>query len=330
MHDCVAAHGCRPAEYLDRLGLLTERHGARARRLARRRRARARRRARRDDRHQPGVEHEARGRPRVPVPGGPRRGRPDRARHRRRRRRTTRSTCSPSSRCSRCCRSTPRSTPRCCPPPRRGRSRPAPPRPRLGGTPLAVGAPADFVLVDAAAPEMRAGAARRRARVLRRPAPRCRRVVVAGRGPDARPSGRRRGRDPRPGRLRRPGGCAPDDPHRTPRRIPHDERTADDRHRHAARPVRRVPRRSAAGSTRARARRDPRAAARAIAPATPEWRVHDVLAHLVGVPADILAGRLDGVASRRVDRGAGRTRGATCPRARCSRSGRRPARRWSR
>ncbi len=34
-----------------------------------------------------------------------------------------------------------------------------------------------------------------------------------------------------------------------------------------------------------------------IAPATPEWRVHDVLAHLVGVPADILAGRLDGVAS---------------------------------
>jgi uncharacterized protein (TIGR03083 family) len=35
----------------------------------------------------------------------------------------------------------------------------------------------------------------------------------------------------------------------------------------------------------------------AIAPATPEWRVHDVLAHLVGVPADILAGRLDGVAS---------------------------------
>jgi uncharacterized protein (TIGR03083 family) len=32
-----------------------------------------------------------------------------------------------------------------------------------------------------------------------------------------------------------------------------------------------------------------------VAPATPEWRVHDVLAHLVGVPADILAGRLDGV-----------------------------------
>jgi uncharacterized protein (TIGR03083 family) len=35
----------------------------------------------------------------------------------------------------------------------------------------------------------------------------------------------------------------------------------------------------------------------AIAPATPEWRVRDVLAHLVGVPADVLAGNLDGVAS---------------------------------
>lgn len=33
----------------------------------------------------------------------------------------------------------------------------------------------------------------------------------------------------------------------------------------------------------------------AVAPATPDWRVHDVVAHLVGVPADILAGRLDGV-----------------------------------
>lgn len=29
----------------------------------------------------------------------------------------------------------------------------------------------------------------------------------------------------------------------------------------------------------------------AIAPATPEWRVHDVIAHMVGVPADVLAGR---------------------------------------
>jgi uncharacterized protein (TIGR03083 family) len=32
-------------------------------------------------------------------------------------------------------------------------------------------------------------------------------------------------------------------------------------------------------------------------PACPEWRVHDVLAHLTGVCADILAGRLDGVAT---------------------------------
>jgi uncharacterized protein (TIGR03083 family) len=34
-----------------------------------------------------------------------------------------------------------------------------------------------------------------------------------------------------------------------------------------------------------------------IAPATPEWRVRDVLAHLVGVTADVAAGRLDGVAT---------------------------------
>jgi uncharacterized protein (TIGR03083 family) len=32
-------------------------------------------------------------------------------------------------------------------------------------------------------------------------------------------------------------------------------------------------------------------------PATPDWRTRDVLAHLAGVPADILAGRLDGVAT---------------------------------
>jgi len=32
-----------------------------------------------------------------------------------------------------------------------------------------------------------------------------------------------------------------------------------------------------------------------IAPATPEWSVHDVLAHLVGVTADIVTGNLDGV-----------------------------------
>ena len=34
-----------------------------------------------------------------------------------------------------------------------------------------------------------------------------------------------------------------------------------------------------------------------IAPATPEWRVHDVVAHLAGATADVLAGRLDGVGS---------------------------------
>lgn len=34
-----------------------------------------------------------------------------------------------------------------------------------------------------------------------------------------------------------------------------------------------------------------------IAPATPEWRVHDVVAHLAGETSDVLAGRLDGVGS---------------------------------
>src|SRR2546422_1035454 len=33
------------------------------------------------------------------------------------------------------------------------------------------------------------------------------------------------------------------------------------------------------------------------APATPKWRVRGVLAHVVGVPADVLAGRLDGIAT---------------------------------
>lgn len=32
-----------------------------------------------------------------------------------------------------------------------------------------------------------------------------------------------------------------------------------------------------------------------VAPATPEWTVHDLLAHLVGVTADIVTGNLDGV-----------------------------------
>lgn len=34
-----------------------------------------------------------------------------------------------------------------------------------------------------------------------------------------------------------------------------------------------------------------------IAPATPEWRVHDVVAHLAGETSDVLAGRLEGVGS---------------------------------
>jgi uncharacterized protein (TIGR03083 family) len=35
----------------------------------------------------------------------------------------------------------------------------------------------------------------------------------------------------------------------------------------------------------------------AVAPATPEWRVRDIVAHLTGVCADVLAGNLDGVAT---------------------------------
>jgi uncharacterized protein (TIGR03083 family) len=41
---------------------------------------------------------------------------------------------------------------------------------------------------------------------------------------------------------------------------------------------------------------DPSALER-IAPATPQWRVHDVLSHLVGVPEDVVNGRLEGIAS---------------------------------
>jgi uncharacterized protein (TIGR03083 family) len=32
-----------------------------------------------------------------------------------------------------------------------------------------------------------------------------------------------------------------------------------------------------------------------IAPATPEWRLRDIVAHLAGIPADVLAGNLEGV-----------------------------------
>jgi uncharacterized protein (TIGR03083 family) len=35
----------------------------------------------------------------------------------------------------------------------------------------------------------------------------------------------------------------------------------------------------------------------AVAPATPEWRAHDVLAHLVGVTDDVVNGRLEGIAT---------------------------------
>lgn len=34
-----------------------------------------------------------------------------------------------------------------------------------------------------------------------------------------------------------------------------------------------------------------------VVPATPAWRAHDVLSHLVGVPEDVVHGRLDGIAS---------------------------------
>ena len=70
--DCVDAHGVRPAYYLDRLGLLHERsvlaHGVwldddELALVAG---------ARRHDRHESGVEHEARSRARVPVPAGAR------------------------------------------------------------------------------------------------------------------------------------------------------------------------------------------------------------------------------------------------------------------
>ena len=34
-----------------------------------------------------------------------------------------------------------------------------------------------------------------------------------------------------------------------------------------------------------------------LAPATPDWRVHDVLSHVVGITTDVLEGRVDGVAT---------------------------------
>jgi len=83
------------AAYLDRLRGPDRADAARPRRLARPGRARPGRRAGRHRGHQPGGEHEAGGRCRLPLPGGARgRGR-GRARHRRKRAPTTRSTCSP-------------------------------------------------------------------------------------------------------------------------------------------------------------------------------------------------------------------------------------------
>ena len=43
-----------------------------------------------------------------------------------------------------------------------------------------------------------------------------------------------------------------------------------------------------------------------VVPATPEWRAHDVLAHLVGVTDDVVNGRLDGIATDAWTAGAGR------------------------
>src|SRR5262249_38510699 len=50
------------------------------------------------------------------------------------------------------------------------------------------------------------------------------------------------------------------------------------------------------------------------APATPGWRVHDVVSHLVGVPDDVVHGRMDGLATdpwtqAQVDKRAGASAG---------------------
>jgi hypothetical protein len=49
--------------------------------------------------------------------------------------------------------------------------------------------------------------------------------------------------------------------------------------------------------TSALVRATPAEAMDQIAPATPEWRVRDVLAHVVGVTADVAEGRIDGIAT---------------------------------
>ncbi len=157
MTRCVAEHGARPAEYLERVGLLGRGNAARARRLAGRDRAGADRLAWRDRGHESGRQPEARRRAGVPVPGrassrGPRRARdgrtglqqlarpapgpedvrpPPKARGARSRRRV--------------------------PPPRPGSSPPAAGAAPRGLRRLAVGEPADFLLLRAGAPELEIG-----------------------------------------------------------------------------------------------------------------------------------------------------------------------------
>ncbi len=156
--------------------------------------------------------------------------------------------------------------------------------PFLGGSPIAVGAPADFSLVHATAIELVPGATGRRARVL----------------------GRERGH--RDGRDRRPGGDGgPADPRRgrgdracARMRRPHPGRLSHPRGRimtdiplpdlsTAYRGVREHVGVLLRGATQDQLQ--------ATAPATPAWRVHDVLSHVVGITTDVLEGRVDGVAT---------------------------------
>ena len=83
VHDCLEAHGVRPGRAPRSVRRARPAHAARAFGLARRRRARADRRARVHDRHQPGREHEARGRRSLRPARGARTRDPGRPRHRR-------------------------------------------------------------------------------------------------------------------------------------------------------------------------------------------------------------------------------------------------------
>ncbi len=154
--DCLAAHGCRPAA-LPRPARTAQRaDGARARRLARRGRARARGRARRDHRHEPGVEHEARGRARVPVPAGAR-GRSGRGtRHRRRRSNNSLDLLADMKVLALLQKHT-SVDPSTVPAAEAWSIATGELAPVLGGTPVAVGQPADFLLVDRDGIEMTCG-----------------------------------------------------------------------------------------------------------------------------------------------------------------------------